>query len=1615
MKRWLTWVWLAWLSMFALFLTACANGSEETSLDVDAGGITFDTGATDAPGEGGAVGEFVVGGTVVGLLGKGLVLQNAGGDDLPIAADGTFSFPAKLASGASYDVTIKTQPSDPSQNCSVTGGKGVIGTANVTGVIVNCSTDSFTIGGTVSGLAGKGLLLSLNGTENLPITSNGTFAFPTLLKSGAAYKVTVGTEPNAPSQKCTASANEGVVGSAAVTSVKIECETRALTVGGVVSGLEGGSVVLQNNGGDDLTVAANGAFTFSKPVLSGTTYAVTLKTQPIGPSQTCVVAAGTGTVGEADVKTVTVTCTTNTYKIRGTVVGLTGSGLVLQKNGTEDLAISKDGAFVFAGEVKSGGAFGVAIKTQPSAPSQTCTVAGGTGVVASSDVTSVIVNCANDRYTVGGTVVGLTGSGLVLQNNGGDDLAIGANGGFAFATPLSTAAFYSVSIKTQPASPAQTCVVVGGAGTIGAGPVSSVVINCSSTLVVVGGSVNGLKGSGLVLQNNGGDDLKISGTGTFAFPTGIAGGAAYAVTVKAQPSTPTQTCTITGGSGTAPAAPGSVTSVVINCVTQSFTIGGTVSGLTGTGLVLQNNAGDDLAVTSNGTFTFPTKLLSGAAYTVTVKSQPTAPSQSCTITSGSGTVGGSAVTGVTVACKVDTFTVGGTVTGLKGAGLVLQNNLGDDLTIGSDGAFTFATPVKSGNPYSVTVKSQPTTPSQSCTVTAKSGTVAGANVTSVVVTCVTSTFTVGGTVSGLLGTGLVLQNNLGDDLTITANDTFTFPTKLASGDSYKVTVKTQPSGPTQTCAITGGTGNVGGGPVTGVVVNCATDAFTVGGTVTGLDGSGLRLLLNGASPLEITGNGSFAFSGAISSGTAFAVTVDSQPTSKSQTCTVTGGTGTVASANVTSVVVNCTTNALTVAVNVTGLAGSGLVVKNNAETVAVTGNGETPFPTKVLSGSTYNVSVSTQPTSPSQTCTVTGGFGTVANTKVVVNVACVTNSFTVGGTITGLATDATLVLRNQAGTDLTFIGTGAAIPFTFSTSVASGTTYSVVVQTRPVSPISQTCTVTSGSGTMGAANVTTVAVTCTTNKFTVSARVIGMTGGTLVLQNKGADDLTFVGNGTLPFATKLASGVSYAVTVKTQPATQVCNVSLGVGVIGDADVTVTVNCSTTYTVGGTVSGLSGTVTLVNSGGDDLVVSANGNFNFPTPLTTGTTYNVTVKTQPGSPKWQTCTVANGSGTIGSVNVTNVAVTCTTNTYFVGGTVTGLGTGTLVLQNNSGDNLTLTSGTLTSGGGFKFATKIASGSPYLVKVLTQPSTPGLGQTCTVTAGSGTVTNADITSVAINCVNNYSVGGTITGLKGDGLVLALTAGGVTGYSTVTASTPATSFTFPNAVPSGTTWSVAVQTQPTKYYQTCTVTSGSGTMGSANVTTVGVTCGAVSKIVITQSAFTVGGVAQSSPASIPDSATTCSTGTAGAALNSEIVLASHFTVGNVTVSLNNIQHTWVGDLKARVELETTAVIASTSLFDRVGRYTTSTGCGSSAKLTGTYGFDDSAATSLWTSTAVGTYHPVGPRTSSTVDGFTFLEAAPAAGFSGADTAGKWRLVITDSANGDVGTITSWTLTLTP
>ena len=331
----------------------------------------------------------------------------------------------------------------------------------------------------------------------------------------------------------------------------------------------------------------------------------------------------------------------------------------------------------------------------------------------------------------------------------------------------------------------------------------------------VGGSVAGLVTAGLVLANGSDTANLAAGATGFTFATALATGSTYAVTVQTQPAN--ATCAVSGGSGTVSTA--AVTSVAVTCTPLAFTVGGSVTGLAAAGLVLANGT-DTAAVAAGATgFTLPTAVAQGAAYTVTVQTQPAG--KHCSLTNSTGTIAGANVTNVAVACAAVSHSLGGTISGLPSAGLVLAN--GSDTVSPAAGAlaFTFATPVAEGGAYAVSVQTQPT--GATCSVGSGTGTIGTSNVVSVQVTCAANAYHVGGTIAGLTAGGLILANGT-DTVSPAANATsFTFPLLVSFGGSYSVTVTQQPTG--LTCSVAGTfPATMGAGDVGNVAVTCATAA-----------------------------------------------------------------------------------------------------------------------------------------------------------------------------------------------------------------------------------------------------------------------------------------------------------------------------------------------------------------------------------------------------------------------------------------------------------------------------------------------------------------------------------------------------------------------------------------------------------------------------------------------------------------------------------------------------------------------------------------------------------------------------------------------------------------------
>lgn len=341
---------------------------------------------------------------------------------------------------------------------------------------------AFDVDITVIGLAATNSISFANGGDTTTFTTNTTQTISTL-DDGTAFNVSISSaQPDTPNQVCSfTNSNSGNLAGGDY-EVTVQCATMQYSVGGTVSGLAtGNDVVLQNNGGDDLTVSGDGPFTFATELDDESSYAVTVLTQPTSPNQQCTVAQGAGKLNGADVTDVQVNCVTDVHSIGGTVTGLANNNFVTlsMNSGDEYLVVSSNSSFTFFNSLADGSVYNASVLSNPTTPNQSCTVINGSGTLQGADITDIEVNCTINQYMIGGYVNGLIPDNfMILQNNLSDDLIIQNQGAFAFPAPLDDQQSYDVTIQTQPNDPIQSCAVINGNGSLTGSDVGNIFIIC---------------------------------------------------------------------------------------------------------------------------------------------------------------------------------------------------------------------------------------------------------------------------------------------------------------------------------------------------------------------------------------------------------------------------------------------------------------------------------------------------------------------------------------------------------------------------------------------------------------------------------------------------------------------------------------------------------------------------------------------------------------------------------------------------------------------------------------------------------------------------------------------------------------------------------------------------------------------------------------------------------------------------------------------------------------------------------------------------------------------------------------------------------------------------------
>ncbi len=285
------------------------------------------------------------------------------------------------------------------------------------------------------------------GVGEVCVASGGTFACVSGCNTASDCPVDGGATAIACcSQACTNPdtdrSNCGGCGKACAGGMTATCVAGACsyTIGGTLANLPATtSIVLQDNGGDDLTLMADGAFTFTTPVVTGAPYAVTVKTAPA--QQICSVTMGGGTVMNAAVTDVQVSCKSCYVSGTQTLPYTGGVQTFTVPCGVASITLTVDGA---AGASNAG-----------------ANVAGGEGG-SSTGTLAVTEGQVLDVY-VGGAGTGTTGG----FNGGGP-------GGTGTGTSSAGGGGGASDVRIAPYGAADRVIVGGGGGGAGGDRVTNV-------------------------------------------------------------------------------------------------------------------------------------------------------------------------------------------------------------------------------------------------------------------------------------------------------------------------------------------------------------------------------------------------------------------------------------------------------------------------------------------------------------------------------------------------------------------------------------------------------------------------------------------------------------------------------------------------------------------------------------------------------------------------------------------------------------------------------------------------------------------------------------------------------------------------------------------------------------------------------------------------------------------------------------------------------------------------------------------------------------------------------------------------------------------------------------
>lgn len=333
-----------------------------------------------------------------------------------------------------------------------------------------------------------------------------------------------------------------------------------------------------------LFARSNKFFSFEVP--ENKHYNIRVASKP--PETSCVVRNGKG-VMRKKARAIKVICARNKYKVGGVIKGLAGDKIVLKLNDQRPRVFSKSGNFSFPKELYTLTSYKISLLQKPAG--LTCTLAGDRGLVGRKDVKSVRIACSKKVFPLNVQIMGLAANGLQLALNGGAPVNISpSTTNFTFPTPIAYNGSFDIQVVNNPIG--QTCTPQDNTGNFVIAAPRNAKIVCSNMSFSLQGDVvaYGLEAENIVLKNGNNYhfidkvDEGLPNKKHFQFSTPLAYNGAYDVSIASQPLG--STCTVSNGKGNATA---DVMNVDITCNVKTYTLGGTVTGLTAnTGLSLAN-------------------------------------------------------------------------------------------------------------------------------------------------------------------------------------------------------------------------------------------------------------------------------------------------------------------------------------------------------------------------------------------------------------------------------------------------------------------------------------------------------------------------------------------------------------------------------------------------------------------------------------------------------------------------------------------------------------------------------------------------------------------------------------------------------------------------------------------------------------------------------------------------------------------------------------------------------------------------------------------------------------------------------------------------------------------